>query len=76
MIELGRITYKSSGISLYLPKNIVNVLHLNEEDRSLVIFSAGDNGFFLIKDAALAKTLKPKILDLRKNTVKVETSGV
>ena len=67
IVELGRITYKSSGISLYLPKSIVNVLNLNkEEDNSLVIFSVEDKGFFLIKDRALAEELKPKILDLRK----------
>ena len=32
VVELGRITYKSSGISLYLPKSIVNALHLNREE--------------------------------------------
>ncbi len=67
VVELGRITYKSSGISLYLPKSIVNALHLNsEEDNSLVIFSIENYGFFLIKDTALAKAIKPHILDLRK----------
>lgn len=67
VVELGRITYKSSGISLYLPKSIVNALNLNsEEDRALVIFSVDDYGFFLMKDQALAKSLKPQILDLRK----------
>ena len=68
VIELARITYKSSGISLYLPKSIVNALDLNsEEDSALVIFSVDDYGFFLIKDQALAKFLKPQILDLRKS---------
>ena len=67
VVELGRITYKSSGISLYLPKSIVNALHLNSEvDSSLVIFSVEDYGFFLIKDTTLANSLKPKILELRK----------
>ena len=67
VIELARITYKSSGISLYLPKSIVNALDLNsEEDSALVIFSVDDYGFFLMKDQALAKSLKPQILDLRK----------
>lgn len=70
VIELGRITYKSSGISLYLPKSIVNALNLNsEEDSALVIFSVEDYGFFLMKDQALAKSLKPQILDLRKRLV-------
>ena len=67
VVELGRITYKSSGISLYLPKSIVNALHLNkEEDSSLVIFGVGNEGFFLIKDTALAQRLKAEILDKRK----------
>lgn len=67
VVELGRITYKSSGISLYLPKSIVNALRLNSEiDTKLVIFSVGDYGFFLIKDTELANSLKPQILNLRK----------
>ena len=67
VVELGRITYKSSGISIYLPKSIVNALNLNsEEDNALIIFSVNDYGFFLMKDQALAKSLKPQILDLRK----------
>ena len=67
VIELGRITYKSSGLSLYLPKSVVNALHLSkEENSSLVIFSIGECGFFLIKDTAVAEALKPQILDLRK----------
>ena len=67
IIELARITYKSSGISLYLPKSIVNSLDLRpDEVRSLIIFSTADYGFFLIKDTALAEVLKPQILDRRK----------
>ena len=67
VVELGRITYKSSGISLCLPKSIVNALHLNrQKDSTLVIFSVEDKGFFLIKDTALAEALKPQILNLRK----------
>lgn len=66
VVELGRITYKSSGISLYLPKSIVNALHLSkEEDSSLVIFSVENYGFFLIKDTELANSLKTQILTLR-----------
>ena len=66
VVELGRITYKNSGISVYLPKSISHALHLTKNDKSLVIFNNGNDGFFLIKDARLANTLKPKILDLRK----------
>jgi hypothetical protein len=54
-----------------LSKSIVNALHLSkEDDSSLVIFSAGDYGFFLIKDAILAEKLKPQILDMRKSLMK------
>jgi hypothetical protein len=69
VVELGRITYKSSGISLYLPKSIVQALRLTKEDRSLVIFSSGHGEFFLIKDTELAEALKSKILDLRRRVV-------
>lgn len=67
VVELGRITYKSSGASMYIPKRIAKILSLNKEsDSSLVIFSIDDYGFFLIKDAVLAKALKNHILDMRK----------
>lgn len=70
VVELGRITYKSSGISVYLPRSIANALRLSkEDDSSLVIFSVGDYGFFLMKDKVLANSLKPQILDLRKRTI-------
>lgn len=72
VVELGRITYKSSGISLYLPKSVVNALHLNKEkDRSLIIFSVEDKGFFLIKDTVLQHELKSEILTLRQKFVKI-----
>lgn len=45
----------------------MHALHLTKEDKSLVIVSAGNNGFFLIKDTVLAEALKPQILDLRKS---------
>ena len=73
VVELGRITYKSSGISLYLPKSIVKALHLNKEDSSLVIFSVEDKGFFLIKDTALHHKLKPEILALRQRFLNNQT---
>ena len=67
VVELGRITYKSSGASMYIPKRIAKLLHLNrEEDSSLVIFSVEDYGFFLIKDTAIAQRLKPEILERRR----------
>ena len=67
VVELGRITYKSSGASMYIPKRIAKLLHLNkEEDSSLVIFSVEDYGFFLIKDTELAQRLKSEILERRR----------
>lgn len=67
VVELGRITFKSSGASMYIPKKIAKRLHLNrEEDSSLVIFSIEDYGFFLIKDTAIAQRLKPEILERRR----------
>lgn len=65
--ELGRISYKSSGASVYIPKRITKALHLNrEENRTLVILSLEDYGFALIKDTALAQRLKPEILERRR----------
>ena len=67
VVELGRITYKSSGASMYIPKRIAKLLHLNkEEDSSLVIFSVEGYGFFLIKDTAIAQRFKPEILERRR----------
>ena len=67
VVELGRITYKSSGASMYIPKRIAKLLHLNKgEDSSLVIFSVEDCGFFLIKDTELAQKLKAEILERRR----------
>ena len=66
VIELGRITQKNSMISLYLPKRIVKALRLSKNDKYLVIFSIGNDGFFLMKDSVLASSLKPQILELRK----------
>ena len=68
VIELARITYRSSGISLYIPKSVVNALKLDpERHSSLIMFNVGGNCFFLIKDTELARLLKPKILDMCKS---------
>ena len=67
VVELGRITYKSSGASMYIPKRIAKLLHLNKgEDSSLVIFSVEGCSFFLIKDTAIAQRFKPEILERRR----------
>lgn len=70
IMELGRLTYKSSGVCVYLPKDITNALHLDPEvDRNLVIYNLEDYWLFLIKDRALADMLKPDILELRKKAL-------
>jgi hypothetical protein len=66
-IELARLTFKSSGISLYLPKRICTALQLDKDvNGSLVIVAVDSNCIFLIKDISLAAALKPQILDMRK----------
>lgn len=71
VVELGCITYKSSGASMYIPRRLAKALHLNkEENRTLAIISLEDYGFVLIKDTALAAKLKPWILDLRQKMEK------
>lgn len=67
VIELGRLTFKSSGVCLYLPKSICAALQLDKNTNgSLVIFAVDGNSILLIKDTALATALKPQILDMRK----------
>jgi hypothetical protein len=67
VVELCRVTYKSSGAYIYLPKRLSNSLYLDKEmNRSLITFSVGNYGFLLVKDTALADALKPQILNLRK----------
>jgi hypothetical protein len=69
VIELARITYKSSGISLYLPKRICDKLRLDKSaNSSLVLVAIDNNCMFLVKDTNLAAILKPQILELRKKT--------
>lgn len=31
VVELGRITYKNSGVNIYIPRDIVRALHLDKE---------------------------------------------
>ena len=72
IVELGRITYKSSSVSLYLPKRVCDALYLDKDaNNSLVIFTM-DNGMFLVKDTALAAALKPKILEMRKKVLQAK----
>ena len=67
VVEIGRLTYKSSGVCVYLPKSICSSLGLDPDtDKSLIIVSFDNNSFILIKDNEIVRTLKPKILEYRK----------
>ena len=67
VVEIGRLTYKSSGVCVYLPKSVCSSLGLDpDQDKSLIIVSFNDNSFILIKDKEVIKILRPKILDSRK----------
>ena len=48
VVELAMITYKSSGISIYLPKRICNVLQLEDNVNSSLIVVAMDNNCMLM----------------------------
>ena len=70
VVELGRITFKNSGTSVYLPKSITNCMHLNpKEDKALIIFNGGNANLLLMKDRTLADKFKPDILNLRKRAL-------
>ena len=77
VVELARITYKSSGISLYLPKRICDKLQLDKSVNGSLILVAIDNEcMFLVKDTALATVLKPQILELRKKMLEKGTANL
>jgi len=67
-IELLRLQPKSSGFVAYLPRAVVEALHLNESDHNLVCF-IDDSGSYtylvLIKDSSLVQQLRPVILQKR-----------
>ena len=67
VIELGRLTFKSSGVCLYLPKSICALLHLDRDmNGSLVILAVDGTSILLIKDTFLASSLKSRVLEARK----------
>ncbi len=67
IVEIGNLSYKSSGACVYLPKAICNVLHLNPAiDNKLVVVSFDTNSVMLLKDNEIVTALKPKLLDARK----------
>ena len=67
VIELGRIIFKGSGLSVYLPRSIRKALNLDKKiHTSLVIVADGSNSILLIKDTKVAESLKPMVLDARK----------
>jgi hypothetical protein len=70
VVELARITYKSSGTSLYLSKRIGASLHLDKNyNKSLVLVGVDETCMFLMKDTSLATKLKPKILEMRRRAL-------
>ena len=67
IVELARICYKSSGISVYLPKRISKAFKLDKDtNKSLVIMADGSDSILLMKDTKVAEMLMPIILDMRK----------
>jgi hypothetical protein len=67
IIELARIGYKSSGISVYLPKRVSKALRLDKgTNKSLVIMADRSYSILLMKDTKVAEMRKPLVLDMRK----------
>jgi len=68
-IELLKLDYKRVGTFTYLPRIIVEFLHLNrEQDRSLIAFldSSGPCNFLIVtSDRNLSELLKPVVLQKR-----------
>ncbi len=76
IVELGRITYKSSSVSLYLPKRICDALQLDKDaNNSLIIITMDNDCMLLVKDTELATALKPRILEMRKKAFKNNIVG-
>jgi len=74
-LELLRLDYKRVGVFAYLPRDLIEFLHLNKErDRSLVAFldSSGSYNFIIItSDKDLVEMLKPLILEKRQRAEKL-----
>ena len=71
VIELGRLTFKNSGVSVYLPKRICKKLMLDKEKHSsLIIVASDNNSFVLIKDTEMINILRSKIIEARKSLQK------
>ena len=74
-LELLRLDYKRVGAFVYLPRDLVEFLHLSkEQDRSLVAFldSSGSYNFVIItSDKNLIEMLKPLILEKRQRAEKL-----
>jgi len=74
VIELLRLSFKSGGANAYLPRGILEFLHLNKESRSLVAFldSEGPYNFIIVtSDKNLSELLKPLILERRRRAEEI-----
>jgi len=67
-IEILRLVPKSAGVYVYMPRAIVEALHLSSGDHNLVCFIDDSSNFtylVLTKDSSLAEQLRPVILQKR-----------
>jgi len=67
-VEILRLMPKSAGFDVYLPHSVVEALHLDESDHSLIAFiddSSSTTYLILIKDNDLLRQLRPLILSKR-----------
>ena len=75
-LELLRLDFKKSGLFTYLPRSVVEFLHLNkEEDRSLIAILDSESEYnyvILIADRDLVSLLKPIILARRQRAQQLQ----
>jgi len=75
-VELLKLDFKKAGLFVYLPRSVVEFLHLNkEEDRSLVAlmdYGGKYNYIILIADRDLVSLLKPIILSRREKAQQLQ----
>lgn len=73
LIDIGRITYKGGSVHVYLPKHIYEAPNIDcKTDSALVIVMVDNDSFLLVKDSAVIRKLKPKILEIRKKVEKLK----
>jgi len=74
-VELLRLTPKSAGFYAYLPSSVVEALHLNENDHSLIAFiddSSSYTTLIIFKDRDLLGLLKSEILSRRQRAEQLQ----